>query len=165
MSDSEDKMQRLLMELQSWCQDFRMTVSETKSKVVSQTDLGFWEMFDLDLEHVSSLEQVNQYKYLGVEMYPTLKGIKMAKNKQIISRAWSFAKSIMTSLKYDIDKTEVIIASWKNIALPAILYGIETIPVNANTMRELEKIQSIIGKFALQVRGSTASELVNLDLG
>ena len=32
-------------------------------------------------------------------------------------------------------------------------------------MRELEKIQSVIGKFALQVRGSTASELVNLDLG
>ena len=153
------------MELQSWCNDFRMVVSETKSKVLSPSDLGFWELFDLDLEYVSSLEQVDFCKYLGVNMYPTLKDIKQSKNKLIISRAWSFAKSIMSNLKYDIDKTDVILASWKNIAMPAILYGIETIPVSANTIRELGKVQSTIGKFALQVRGSTANEIVNTDLG
>ena len=118
ISETEDNMQRLLMELQSWCTDFKMVVSETKSKVLSPSDLGFWELFDMDLDYVSSLEQVDFCKYLGVNMYPTFKGIRMNKNKLAISRAWSFAKSIMSNLKYDIDKVDVIIASWKNIALP-----------------------------------------------
>ena len=80
-----------------------MVVLEAKSKVLSPSDLGFWELFDMDLDYVSSLEQVDFCKYLGVNMYPTLKGIRLNKNKLAISRAWSFAKSIMSNLKYDID--------------------------------------------------------------
>ena len=71
----------------------------------------------------------------------------------------------MINLKYDQDRTDVILASWKNVALPAILYGIETVIVSADTLRELEVCQNTIGRFALQVRGSTATELINIDLG
>ena len=134
ITESEENMQRLLTELHDWCSDYRMSISDTKSKVLSPHDLGFWEVFDIHMDYVTSLEQVDQCKYLGVEIMPSIAGIKLTKNKQIVSRAWSFAKSIMSNLKYDLDRTDVILASWKNVALPAILYGIETIMFFINSM-------------------------------
>ena len=56
-------------------------------------------------------------------------------------------------------------ALWLNCALPSILYGCEIIPIDTQTIKEIEKCQSTIGKFILQINNNSANVSSNLDAG
>jgi len=63
------------------------------------------------------------------------------------------------------DKTDVIMALWRNVAIPAMLYSIEVVELNEATLKDIEHWQCVIGKVALQVPTSTANEFVYSELG
>ena len=54
---------------------------------------------------------------------------------------------------------------WRNVALPAILYGVECIPLTQSTIEKIELTQNKIGKYALQVSSSSANIQVAVDAG
>ena len=56
-------------------------------------------------------------------------------------------------------------AIWENIAKPAILYGMEAIPVDLATVRKLDDYQRQIAKALLGVPKSTVNEVVELEMG
>ena len=58
LASSEEEMFLLLRVLQSWCIDFKMEVSTLKSKVVSTSELDFWELLTPDFCYVDSIEQL-----------------------------------------------------------------------------------------------------------
>ena len=66
-----EDLSRLLTCLETWCQDFKMKVSIEKSKVISPLPNGEWPVVNLEMEYKYSLEQVEEYKYLGIEVYPS----------------------------------------------------------------------------------------------
>ena len=55
----------------------------------------------------------------------------------------------------------MVIASWCNVAVPAILYGCEMIPFSEE---EIERVQSQIAKYALGLPRSAANVCAQLDL-
>ena len=79
--------------------------------------------------------------------------------------AKSYATQILRLAKTDADKVDVILSMWNNMALPALLYGMEVIPTQIGTINALNKWQSTIGKSALQLRSHTANAISNIDLG
>ena len=57
------------------------------------------------------------------------------------------------------------LALWSNYAIPGLLYGAEVQPTNKTAIQIVDTQQNILGKAILQVPCSSATEIVNLDLG
>ena len=54
---------------------------------------------------------------------------------------------------------------WDNIAIPSILYGAECLPIDNETINELESIQNTISKIIMGLPKSTANTVTQLELG
>lgn len=83
----------------------------------------------------------------------------------MIFKANQHAKTILRLKATIPDKVEVYRATWENIAMPAILYAADVLPIDMSTIIALQDIQRGIGKAVLNVPRSTANEVVELELG
>ena len=143
----DDGLRLLLDIVQRHCVDLSMKLSISKSKVMSSYQ-DVWELFDGD-ELVGTLENVLQFKYLGVEvkLSPTKAAAGMMK------RATTLANSYMKAclgIAYDgPDIVDLALALWVNIAMPSVLYGCEVVPFKKGAIEEIERCQSSVGKFTL----------------
>ena len=63
------------------------------------------------------------------------------------------------------DRAELAYTLWSNCALPAILYGCEVVPLNQGTIQEIERCQTRVGKFILQIPASSSNVSTNIDCG
>ena len=132
---SEDDMFLLLRTLQEWCSDFRMEVSTLKSKIVSTSDLDCWELMTPEFDYVDCIEQVEYSRYLGVDIYPSLSQIVKGRCKNITSMAASYAKNVLNLSKTLADKVDHSLAMWSAMAIPALLFACEVIPMSAECIK------------------------------
>ena len=142
-----DGLRLLLNIVQHHCLELGMKLSVTKSKVMSSTQ-DVWELFSGD-EVVGELDNVLQFKYLGIEM-------KLSPSKAaavMMKRATSLANNYMKAclgIAYDgPDIVDLAMALWMNVAMPAVLYGCEVVPFTKGSIDEIERRQSSVGKFTL----------------
>ena len=140
-------LRRLRNIVQKHCRELNMSISVSKSKVMS-TSHDLWELIDDD-KVIGTLDKVLSFKYLGVQT--TLSPRKSA--AVMMDRARSLAKSYKKtciSLGHDgPDTVDLTLCLWQNIAIPSILYGCEVVPFSASAIDEIERLQSSIGKFTL----------------
>ncbi|HBI40105.1 MAG TPA: hypothetical protein DDY16_04070 [Tenacibaculum sp.] len=124
-----------------------------------------WSLLDLNEGILTELETVDQYKYLGIKQKITVKRTMNARMEDMKMKAKSYVNAIMRTTKTVPDKSEVLVKMWENVAIPAILYGVEALPTPLDLASELETIQLILGKWILGVPRSTANSFVYLELG
>ena len=165
ISSSEDDMFHLLRVLQDWCCDFKMEVSTLKSKLVSTSDLEFWELLTPDFDYVDCIEQLQFSRYLGVDIYPSLSKIVNGRCSNITSMAASYAKNVLNLSKTLADKVDHSLAMWSAMAIPALLFACEVIPITKECIKDLERWQCILGKSVLQICTKAANDIVYTDLG
>ena len=72
---------------------------------------------------------------------------------------------MLSLVKTGPDRTDLAHSLWTCCALPAILYGAEIMPLTQSTINEIEKCQSQVGKFILQVPRSTSNVVSCIDAG
>ena len=60
---------------------------------------------------------------------------------------------------------DVICCTWKNVAIPSILFGCESIPFCDTNIEEIERVQSQVAKFALGVKVTTPNICAQTELG
>ena len=133
--------------VQKHCSSLKMSISITKSKVMSCCN-DLWEIFQ-DEEIIGCLDKVVQFRYLGVEtkLFPSKAAKAMQQRALSISKKY---KGACLSLARDgPDIVDIAACLWQNIALPSLLYGCETVPFSASTIDEISRHQSSIGKFSL----------------
>ena len=106
---------------------------------------------------------VDQYNYLGIKQKVTVKRTTNARVEDMKIKAKSYVNAIMRTTKTVPDKSEVLVKMWENVAIPAILYGVEALPTPLDLATELENIQLILGKWILGVPRSTANSFVYLE--
>ena len=82
-----------------------------------------------------------------------------------MSKAYKYKGSCIYISKEGPDVVQMVLATWRNIALPSILYGTEMIPFSETTLLEIEKVQNQVAKFALGVSIGCAGICAQLDLG
>ena len=63
------------------------------------------------------------------------------------------------------DRSELAKTLWVNCAVPSILYGCEVLPICTTTVDEIERYQSHVGKFMLQIPLNSANVCSNIDAG
>ena len=104
-----------------------------------------------------SLEKVCSFKYLGIPLNVSPYCLFKDYNDQMKIRAKKYLHAVLALSRNGPDRSELARVLWLNCALPSILYGCEAIPVAKNTIEEIERCQSQVGKFVLQIPKNSAN--------
>ena len=112
-----------------------------------------------------SLEHVLSFKYLGVQISCSSFSLFKAFNESVVKKATNYLQSVLSLTKSGPDKSEMAHVLWTRVAIPAILYGAEVIPLTQATINEVERCQSQVGKFILQLPRNSANVSANIDAG
>ena len=142
----------------------KLTISVEKSQVISPLD-DDWEVTDPAGNVVLSLEQVELYKYLGTWTYNTMYRTSVEKQKHCVKTAHKYKSSCIHVSKLGPDVVDVVLCTWSNVAIPAILTGCEMIPFSETHIVEIERVQAQVAKFALGVSSSSPNICAQTELG
>ena len=143
----------------------KLLISETKSKVMSYNATSgktTFEGFNLD---PLLLEEVLIFKYLGIKINCTPHNLFKSFNDEVKKKAHSYLSSVLSLTRAGPNRSALAHSLWTLCAIPAICYGAEIIPLTKDTITELEKCNTIVGKFILQIPRSSADVSCYIDAG
>ena len=144
--------------------ELKLTINCKKSQVISPEDHD-WVIDDELTGEFLILEKVCAYKYLGIWSYSSMFKTCSERQKYCIRTAYNYKNACIYVSKYGPDIVDVILCTWLNIAIPAILTGCESIVFTDTTIDEIDKIQSQVAKFALGVPINTPNICAQTELG
>ena len=138
-----------------------------KSEVVSPNGAegDMWQVLDNNGGAILSLRQVTRYKYLGNTTMTSMYKIGQEKQKQCVAKAIKYKGSCVYMSRNGPDVVDMVSATWSNIAIPSIMYGTEMIPFSETNIKELEKAQNQVAKYALGVPIGTPGVCAQIELG
>ena len=142
----------------------KLTISQDKSEIISPENLT-WNLHDRYNNVEMSLKQVSQYKYLGNWTFGSLYKTIVEKQKNCVKIATKYKNCCIFVSKMGPDVVDVVLCTWCNVAIPAILSGCENIPFSETQIEEIERIQSQVAKFALGVQISFPNISCQSELG
>ena len=144
---SAEALRSLHRIIQKHCASLRMKLSISKSKVMSCSN-DVWELFEEE-EIVGCLEKVMKFRYLGVETSLHSSQSARATRNRAVLLANKYRGACMRIARDGPDIVDLAVCLWKNIAIPSILFGCETVPFTGQAMEGIARHQSSIGKFTL----------------
>ena len=166
ITKSPSNMRRLLGIVTNWSIAWKMDISLTKSKFMTHP-AGENEipMMDTKNNSMGAIKEVPFFKYLGVNVEIAPWQLYRRFNDHVISKARKYMYAIMSLAKEGPDRSEIARALWLNCALPSILYGVECNILTKGTVDTLERLQSRVGKFILQLPMVSTNVTSNIDAG
>ena len=142
----------------------KLSISYDKSQIISP-DSEPWDLYDSSCNVVMSLERVALYKYLCTWTYNSMYKTGVEKQKLCVQVANKYKGSCIYVSKMGPDVVDVVLCTWLNVAIPAILTGCDMIPFCESRIKELEMIQNQVAKFALGVPKPTSGSCAQSELG
>ena len=143
-----------------------LELSVKKSKIMSHNSATGKTTFTNNQDQDAlSLENVISFKYLGVTISSSPYGFFRTHNENAKAKAKQYLQSILALVKTGPDRADLAYTLWTSCALPAILYGCEVVPLNQATIQEIERCQTRVGKFILQIPTSSSNVSTNIDCG
>ena len=112
-----------------------------------------------------NLELVLAFKYLGITISNSPYTLFKAHNNNVIKKANAYMNSIMSLVRSGPDRSELAYTIWRTCGIPSVLYGSEIVPLTKGTIDEVEKCNTRIGKFILQIPQSSANVACYMDAG
>ena len=163
---SSAALEKLMGITRSFFFTHHLVLSESKSKVMKY-DARTEKMTFLGSSDFSSisLEEVVSFKYLGIHLSCSPYSLFKTYNEQVKKKARNYMQSVLSMARSGPDRSELAHALWSRCALPSILYGCEIMPLNQGTISEVERCQSLVGKFILQLPRNSTNVVANLDAG
>ena len=166
IGSSRAALDQLMLKTRTFFHSHHLTLSVTKSKIMSyEAATGNTTFHGSSCLSPLSLDQVLSFKYLGVPLSCSPYSLFKFYNEQVKKRAQDCLSRVLSLVKTGPKRSDLAYCLWNNIAIPSILYGSEVLPLLDGTIKEVERIQSVIGKFILQVPRSTANVSVHIDSG
>ena len=151
MGKSKEELERLMIMIRTYFHNHRLFLSEEKSKVMMHDSSTGTTTFEGTQElSTISLENVVEYKYLGIRLSSTPYAFFRSHNQNMKSLAIKYMYSVLSLVKSGPDRASLAYSLWVNCAIPAIIYGCEIVPLCQNTIDEIERCQTRVDKFFLQ---------------
>jgi hypothetical protein len=142
----------------------KMLLSESKSMVISSTH-DTWDLHDEAGEVFASLGKVMDYKYLGVDTHGSISKTTTAKQKKMVSAARRYKGACKCLSRQGPDVVDVARAMWKSVAMPAIIFGTESVLVSQTTLDALDKESSRWAKETLNLPLNTPNIVSQVLMG
>ena len=143
----------------------KLKLSENKCKLMSHSAATGQVTFTGTQASTLTLEEVLTFKYLGVPLSCSPHNLLSKFNEQVRARSKAYLTRVLSLVKTGPDRTELAYSLWTSCALPSILYATEVMPLTQATITEVQRCQSIVGKFILQLPRSSASVAACIDAG
>ena len=166
ITTSKKGMDKALRLVTKWCDDNRMRLSVTKSKVMrSCKDTSPCNLLSMVTPYEGPIEVTKVFKYLGIllEIGPYRLAQEFGKNA--IKKATFYYYTILNLTKTGPDMAELARAIWLNVAIPSVLFGCEVMPLSKFTIAKLDSIQAKVGKLILQLPPGSTNTVAALDAG
>jgi hypothetical protein len=139
-SPTPEGLARLLKLCQRRAAELQLTISLKKSMVLSPS-MNAWELLDENEEVYACLGKVASYKYLGLETFSSLYKTSTAKQLKAVSAARKYRAATRYLSRRGPDVVDVAVCAWRNVALSALLFGVETVVFSESTIKKLEAEQ------------------------
>ena len=161
LSESSEDLQRMLDITTEYGMDFNVKFSSEKSQVmvVNGEEIDKERTWTLAGEGIT---RTRQYKYLGMRVDE--KGCEGTKDERI-ARANQWWGRLGSVARCRANKYEVVRGVWKGMAVPSLLYGLETIPWTVKDIDKLEMVQRRVGRLTLGANKYVAVEAIRGDMG
>jgi hypothetical protein len=111
------------------------------------------------------LDQVLSFKYLGIPLSCSPHSLFKSFNANCVKKADNYMRTVLSLVKNGPDRSSLAYTLWTQMAIPAILYGSEIIPLTQASINVIERCQSTVGKFILQIPKNSTNVCANLDAG
>jgi exonuclease III len=164
VDSSISRLKELIYLVKKHCDALNMSISISKSNVVSpsQDDVTVVDQYG---EENLTLERVSMYKYLGLEMYKTMHKTCSEKQKKSILTAKRYKGACVNISHRGPDVSVLASCLWTNVAIPAILFGCESVPFSDTTISNINRIQSQLAKVMLGLPVSVHNFVAQTELG
>ena len=162
---TKESLSRLMSMTLGYLSQHRLQLSAKKSKIMTYDASTGNTVFTGPDSSSISLEQVLSFKYLGIYLNISPHNLFKDFNDNVKKKAQAYMSSVLSLTKTGPDRADLAYTLWSSVALPSILYGSEIIPLTKGTISEIEKCQSSVGKFILQIPRSSANVSCNIDAG
>ena len=106
--------------------------------------------------------RTKEYKYLGIWLDE--RGCERTKHERI-ARTHQWVGRLGSVARCRANKYEVVRGLWKGVAIPSIMYGLETTVWTRKDMNRLEALQNMTGRIALGANRYVAVEAIRGDMG
>ena len=139
-----------------------MTLSVSKTFVLTTGPKDkTWKIGDSGEE----LKETLVAKYLGIEI--SLQGRNLIKPREsnMIGGARTYAHTIMGCTRSGLDRALTAFRLWESCGILGFLYGTEAMLISKSTVKELEKIQHMVGSFILQLPRSSSQVMGWMEAG
>ena len=157
-------LKNLIKIVHKHCELMKISISESKSKVMtsSVTDFTFLDDFG---EEVLTLDKVALYKYLGLDMYSSVWKTNVEKQKKAIIKARQYKGACLNIANRGPDVSSLASCMWLNMAIPSILYACESIPFSDSSITSINRVQSQLAKALLGVPISAPNFVAQTEMG
>ena len=166
IAKSKDALNTLLGIVRQYFNSHKLQISTTKTKVMMHDAATGNTVFN-GSESLSpiSFEAVLSFKYLGIPFCSSPYGLFKSFNEQVKRKAKQYLFSVLALVRTGPDRSKLAHTLWTQVALPSILYGSDVVPLTQATVSEVEKCQTQVGKFILQLPRNSANVCSYLDAG
>ena len=146
---------RMLELVESTCKTINMKLSKGKSKLMKTdgTVAG---------DEIPELAQVAAFKYLGVSLEHKTHQYYTAYSMSVASKADTYGGAVKAMANSSPDPVLFATEMWKKIALPAIFYGCEVLPIRKAELAHVDAVAAGVGKYILQLNKSAANVVAAL---
>ena len=167
VAKTEDGLRQLMEKTLGYFSKHHLEISHKISKTMFYSAKTGTTKFDdpYSSRITFNLEAVISYKYLGVFFSANPYSMFKSFNENVVKKSRNYLQNILSVSKNGADKAMMAYKMWTSIALPSILYGTEVFPLTQATLSELEKVQSRVGKFILQIPSNSTNLTANLNAG
>ena len=162
---SREALNLLMEKTRRFFSRHKLDISETKSKILSFDAAIGKVSFEAQDQPPLLFDQVLAFKYLGILVNCTPYNLFKSFNDQVKKRARNYLTSVLSLVRSGPNRSDLAYSLWTNCALPSILYGAEIIPLTKESICEIERCNTVVGKFILGIPRSSANVSVYIDAG
>ena len=165
IAKNKKSLKKLMLMTRKYFKSNKLEISSSKSKIMTvdgSPTVLFPESDDLP---PIELDTVCSFKYLGIPINNTPRAMFKDFNEHVKNKAKRYLTSVFSLTRSGPDRSKLTYTLWTSCAIPAILYGVEVMPLTESTISMLEKCNNSVGKFILQLPQSSSNVAVHLDAG
>ena len=159
LSESKEDLQSLLDLVAGFGRDLKFSDEKNQVLVINgdDSDVGrTWKLGEM------TLKRTKKYQYFG--MLVDEKGCEDTKCDRL-SRANQWVGRLGSAAKTRANKYEVVRGVWKGMAVPSLMYGLETMRWTKNDWGKLEVTQNKVDRIALGANRYAATETLRGEVG
>merc|ERR1712033_76133 len=159
IAENLQTLDQLLKCLEKTGREYGLEINKEKTKILKIRG-------EEDNHKINEYEMVKEATYLGI----TVTGGKgreifQAENKKILDKAKKQVNTVMGDVRKSADKAIVGKAIWKQMSVPAILYGRAVVPTSKTLTENLQRKENMVWRHILGIGGYSAVASLRREVG